>query len=91
MNKQAYLSSISHVPSKVSSFRRPTDQDKARQRRFIKEEDRAFEENFLYDSKAGSSASQKNNNLYKIKLKVDHQMMMNSNPSKREAAQGGGD
>lgn len=59
------------VGSKVGSFRKPNKSERARQKKFIAEEDKKFEDNPLYDPKAANSSAQRSNNLYKIKLKVD--------------------
>lgn len=59
------------VKSKVHSFRKPTQSEASRRERFIEDEDKNFQDNPLYDAKAGGSSTLRSNNLYKIKLKVD--------------------
>lgn len=54
-DKEAYYNSLSMVGSKVGSFRQINPIDNARQQRFIDDEDKKFEDNPLYDSKAGNS------------------------------------
>jgi hypothetical protein len=71
LDKRAYLDSVRSVGSKVGSFRKQSKTEKARQRKFIREEDKKFEDNPLYDPKAANSSAQRNNNLYKIKLRVE--------------------
>jgi hypothetical protein len=85
LNKEAYLRSLSSVRPKVSCFRKVSPGDAARQQKFLDQEDDQFKDNIVDSSNQSSnSAAMRNNNLYKIKIKVDQQMKMNSDVSKRE-------
>jgi hypothetical protein len=86
LDKDAYSKALISIRPKIASFRKMSHGDKARQQKFLDEEDDKFKDNPLFDSKAANSSAMRSNNLYRIKLKVDAQMKINQDAQKREQA-----
>jgi hypothetical protein len=70
-DKALYVKSLEGVKSKISTFRKLSQGDAARQRKFNEQEDDKFKDNPLFDAKAAQSSAMRSNNLYRIKVKVD--------------------
>lgn len=90
LNKDSYLLQMSKIRPKVSCFRKVSPGDAARQQKFLEQEDDQFKENPAQSGpgKAANSSVMRNNNLYKIKIKVDQQMRMNSDSQKKDDGSG---
>jgi hypothetical protein len=62
---------MSQIGPKVSCFRKISPGDAVRQQKFLDQEDDQFKDNTAGPGKPANSSVMRNNNLYKIKIKVD--------------------